>query len=367
MNGKNLYTASAQWASRPDDERYLSLQDLLDAVSKRKQESWTNATDAKALRVHTTDDEQDLLMDVFDPEHGEIRPLSPSHWSFSQLSMYADAPASYLRKLPAVLAAINLQYGLEHNAIREDVLVLGQTNGSNTLRSMTSVSYGRIWDAQVVQAVINMNQNDIWQIPAASYATQNPKRATTLYASDRDVFIFMVDPNHPIEVPGEQHPMFRGFFIGNSEVGSATLFATMFLYERVCDNRIVWNASVLKELRIRHTGGAPERFIREAQPQLTRYANETTGAIVDGIVKAKQTIIDTSTVKDNSMVGWLQQRGFTKPQAAAAVQYAQAESGEVRSVWDIVNGITASARSITHTDARVALETKAGELMKLAK
>lgn len=367
MDTKNLYAASHQWATRPDDERYLSLEALRAAVAQRKQESWTSAPVTRELRVLTTDDESGIVVSAYDPEHGEQRQLEPTHWGFGQLAQYADAPASYLRKLPAVLAAINLQYGLEQNSLRDDVLLLAQSNGSNVLRSMTSTSYGRIWDVQVVDAVLRMNANGMWQIPAASYATTNPKRATTLYASDRDVFIFMVDPAHPIEVPGEQHPMFRGFFASNSEVGSATFSLTMFLYERVCDNRIVWNASNVRELRIKHTGGAPDRFLREAQPYLRRYATEDTKALVDGIVAAKNTVIDVSATKDNSMVSWLQARGFTKSQAQASVQSAQAEQGDTRTVWDIVNGVTAYARSITHTDARVDLETKAGALMRFAK
>ena len=37
-----------------------------------------------------------------------------------------------------------------------------------------------------------------------------------------------------------------------------------------------------------------------------------------------------------------------------------------RSLWDIVNGITASARQIRHTEERVKVETAAGRLMRYA-
>lgn len=43
-----------------------------------------------------------------------------------------------------------------------------------------------------------------------------------------------------------------------------------------------------------------------------------------------------------------------------------AEQGKARSIWDIVNGVTAYARSIPHTDQRVDLEIKAGKLMQYA-
>jgi len=51
---------------------------------------------------------------------GEVKTLAPSHWSFGQIASYARAPASYLRGLPDELAAINLQWGLEHNPIRDN-------------------------------------------------------------------------------------------------------------------------------------------------------------------------------------------------------------------------------------------------------
>lgn len=359
---QNLHEASRQWASRPDDQRYLSLGELRAAVEQRKQECWTATPPVKNLRVLPAGSD-DLVIECYDPTHGETRQLVPTNWSFSQLSGYAKAPASYLRQLPSQLAAINLQWGLEHNPQRSDALVLGQSNGHDSLRAMTSTSYGRIWDRDVVKAVQRMNDDSggRWEIPAATYTTTNPKRATTLYASDRDVFLFLVDPKNPIEVGGEQ--LFRGFYTWNSEVGSATFGLTTFLYRYVCDNRIIWGATNVQELRIRHTGGAPERFMYEGARYLRRYAEENTLQIASGIKRAQDT--DIPVKKDQTVEGWLQSRGFTKAQAKASVETATAEQGQARSFWDIVNGITAYARSVPHTDDRVKLEAQAGKLMEM--
>jgi hypothetical protein len=287
--------------------------------------------------------------------------VSPSHWGFGQLAQYANAPAAYLRRLPAPLAAINLQWGLERDGLRDEALILGQSNGEHVLRAVTSTSYGRIWDREVVAAVERVNANGRWQVPAASYAGTNPKRATTLYASDRDVFLFLVDPLHPIEVPGARGPLYRGFMTWNSEVGAAVFGLTTFLYRTVCDNRIIWGATDVRELRIRHTGGAPERFAHEGARYLARYADEGTGSIV-GAIKAAQAFEAPATA-EKGWAGWLAQRGFTAKQAEASVAAAQAEEGEVRSLWDIVNGATAMARAIPHTDERVRVETLAGKLL----
>lgn len=42
-----------------------------------------------------------------------------------------------------------------------------------------------------------------------------------------------------------------------------------------------------------------------------------------------------------------------------------AEEGEARSLWDIINGATAFARQIPHTDERVKIEAVAGKLMQV--
>jgi hypothetical protein len=359
----NLHECSRQWATRPDDQRFLTLDSLKASVLQRKRESWTATPATADLRVLPCDG--DLAVRVYDPTHGEERQLAPSHWAFGQLAQYAQAPASYLRKLPAELAAINLQWGLERSPVRDDALILAQSNGHNELRAMTSTSYGRIWDYQVVEAVERVNGDGRWVVPAASYATTNPRRATTLYASDRDVFLFLVDPKNPVEVGGEQ--LFRGFYTWNSEVGSAVFGLCTFLYRYVCDNRIVWGATEVKELRIRHTGGAPERFAYEGARYLRRYGEESTSRLADTIkaAQAKDLHAEINTGKGDTVESWLQARGFTKAQATASVQTATAEQGGARSLWDIVNGIAAYARSVPHTDERTQLEARAGKLLDL--
>lgn len=358
----NITQASREWATRPEDQRYLSLADLKAAVTQRKGESWTAEASCRDLRVVPDGDDR-LAVELYDPSKGERRQVTPSHWGFGQLAQYANAPAAYLRRLPAPLAAINLQWGLERDGIRDTALVLGQTNGANTLRAMTSTSYGRIWDAQVVEAVERVNADGRWQVPAASYATTNPKRATTLYASDRDVFLFLVDPTHPIEVNGER--LFRGFYAWNSEVGSAVFGLTTFLYRYVCDNRIIWGATNVQELRIRHTGGAPERFAYEGAKYLARYADETARPVEEAIRKAQAFEIADPEKKGAGWESWLQKRGFTSAQAKGAVAAATTEEGHARSLWDIVNGVTAYARQIPHTDERVRLEAQSGKLLNL--
>ena len=61
---------------------------------------------------------------------------------------------------------------------------------------------------------------------------------TTLFASDRDMFVFLADEDNRIEIPNRRAGKFgsfaRGFFVWNSEVGKTTLGAGFFLFDYVC-------------------------------------------------------------------------------------------------------------------------------------
>src|SRR5258705_9958069 len=82
-----------------------------------------------------------------------------------------------------------------------------------------------------------------WKVPGVldwNTMTHNPfvditKDTTTLYASDRDVFLFLVDDTHPIEAgrlaDGSPDWYFRGFYCWNSEVGSKTLGIASFYHD----------------------------------------------------------------------------------------------------------------------------------------
>ena len=106
------------------------------------------------------------------------------------------------------------------------------------------VLHGRIWDEDVVRTVIAINDGR-WVVPGkvagggmADMYTEVTKQSTTLYASDRDVWMFLVDEQHPVEIDGEAY--FRGFIVSNSEVGNATFTVKTFLLKQVCMNRIIW-------------------------------------------------------------------------------------------------------------------------------
>jgi len=340
--------ASREWATRPDDQRFLTLESLYTNVRDRADHSQVKVTDTSLIKAYGTEEEEIVLQT-------ELGPKVFTNWSFGQISTIANAPASYLRKLPSTLAAACLNDGFQ-NSKRERTMLMA--NGNDSLRCATSETYGRIYDHQIVLAVQRVTEGRTWNIPAASYATANPKRATTLYASDRDVFIFLVDDKHPIEINGK--PMYRGFYTWNSEVGAQVFGLATFLYEYICDNRIIWGMTNKNELHIRHTSGAPERFLMEGKKALIEYSNQSVQPLQEQIQRAQNIKIgkDEDEVKD-----FLRKRGLTSATAESAITAAKMEGNDLYTSWGIVEGLTAHARSIQHTDTRVNLEREAGKIL----
>ncbi len=199
--GKRISRVSSEWFSRPDDERFLSLGALHAAVRARAERATARTVETKALRVEASRDDAERLALIVP---GQDAPVSPTHWSYGPLCSLVGAPASYMRQLPAPLAGINLQHGLlSHRA--ELVKTLEGDDGRIELRAVTGPDYGRIWDHELVEAVMRIAGNGTgdtrWKVPGLldwSTMTHNPfvevtKDTTTLYASDRDVFLFLVD------------------------------------------------------------------------------------------------------------------------------------------------------------------------------
>jgi hypothetical protein len=374
--GERVGRVSSEWFSRPDDERYLSLTDLHDAVRRRADRAQARTVESRAVRVEAIRDNAERLALIVP---GRDEPVAPTHWSFGQLCTLVGAPSSYMRQLPAALAGINLQHGLlSHRA--ELVKTLEADDGRVELRAVTGPDYGRIWDHELVAAVIKIAGNGTgdtrWKVPGVldwNTMTHNPfvditKDTTTLYASDRDVFLFLVDDTHPIEAgrlpDGSPDLYFRGFYCWNSEVGSKTLGIASFYLRAVCMNRNLWGVENFEEITIRHSKFAAQRFAHEATPALTSFANSSPAPFIAGIKAAREQIVAHN---DEDRESFLRKRGFSKSETAKIVEIVLQEEGRPpESLFDFVQGITALARGKAHQDARLEFEGRAKRLLERA-
>ncbi len=203
--------------------------------------------------------------------------------------------------------------------------------------------------------------------------THNPfvdvtKDTTTLDASDRDVFLFLVDDTNPIEAgrlaDGSPDLYFRGFYFWNSEVGSKTLGIASFYLRAVCMNRNLWGVENFEEITIRHSKFAAQRFAHEAAPALTSFANSWPAPFVVGIKAARERIVART---DEDRETFLRKGGFSKSDTSKIIETVSARKTASRKASLIsCKAFTSFARGKAHQDTRLELEGKAKRLMEHA-
>lgn len=363
-----LTAASRQWASRPSDERFTSLLALDEHCQQLRASSAARVMTNRALMAVPVAGDNDGL--AIEGPNGV--PVNATHWSFGQLAQRAGAPAAYLRELPAPLAADCLNYGLRHARDVQEIGVLLHKgpNAPATLRAVTGPNYGRVWNSDVTRALVRRFGDGItgdFRVPGEfGKAVTVNKDNTTLYASDRDMFVFLADEEHRVEIPnrrnGETGTLARGFFVWNSEVGSGTLGIATFLFDFVCMNRIVWGAREYAEIRVRHTSGAPDRFVEEVAPALERYARSSTDNITKAIADARAARIGDAASVDK----FLRERFTGRQVESIKAAHMNDEGRPIETLWDAATGATAYARGIMWQDDRVDIEREAGRILDMA-
>lgn len=363
----NLTRASHQWAIRPSDERFTSLPLMLAAKQAMRSRSKAMIVPTRSLEAVPLDNDT-RGMYLTGANGG---PVTMTNWSFDQVARLAKAPPSYLRNLPAPLAADNVNFGLLARDV-EDIgvyLTATETGDVPALMAATGPNYGRVYDTTIIEALIEAFGDGVtgdFRVPG-EFGKDVPitNANTTLYASDRDMFVFLADEKHRIEIPdrrnGQPGSLARGFFVWNSEVGKCTFGVATFLFDYVCCNRIVWGARDYREIKLRHTASAPERWVEEVAPAIEAYAQSSDADIVKAITAAKQARVDQDIAE------WLKKRRhFSARQAEAVVAAFKADEGRPpETIFDVVTGVTAMARGIQHQDKRVELEREAGAIMDL--
>lgn len=362
-----LTQASRQWASRPNDERYLNLVTMQKALHANR----VNSKEVPfALNQLTALAKGADLQVTLDP-HGR-HGANMTNWAYNQLCATVKAPASFISELSAPLAASVLNERIQlAGAANGNKQVMAYLNGSSglspTLQAVTSPSYGRIYCDDITSMLIDRfgdGRTGDFVVPGEfGKAVPVTKANTTLYASDRDMFVFLADEKHRIIIPGKDgerdNDLARGFFIWNSEVGARTFGISTFLFRYVCCNRIVWGAQEVKEFTMRHTSLAPERFLSEVMPLIRDYTQSSTRAITDQVAAARAARIDDVDLFLSRFVGKRQVEELK-------LIHELEEDQPIRTLWDATNAVTALAREIPWADKRLDLERIGGEIFALA-
>lgn len=353
-----LMEASRQWSTRPDDEKYSSLEALNQAAYQlRMQAREAPEVPMESLRTQVVDGEVELT-------GSKNIPSKMTNWSFGQLSSRVGAPASFLRQLPATLSSEVLNNRLKARAEGNVNLLLHQ-NGGYMVRAFTSDKYTRIWNYDVTSRLIRLvDQAPEWQpAPAAFDGSRG------LYLSDRDMFAFLVDNDRRIFEKGPGGGLGRGFFVWNSEVGSASFGVMTFYYEFICGNHRVWGAKGVQELRIRHVGNADERAFQQLTAELRRYADSSAAEDELKIESARKFKLGATKDEVLDAVFKLKIPALSRKMIGDGYDKAEFHSewyGDPKTVWGLTGGLTEIARDIPHADRRAELDRAAGKLLQVA-
>lgn len=392
-----LFAAMGQWATRPADERFWTVQDLLEATrSHRDGSAVSTPTPFSTLRSEVVNGELCLA-----GRSGQSAKFT--HYGFGQISQLAGAPANFLRQLPEGLASDCLNNRLKargDDKAKHDARILFHQNGELVVRSVTTELYDRVWNADLVERMVPMVEKGGWMVPPARPAVEDPRaRPATLedlipgqsdfglsvregdmiapaglYASDHDMFAFLINPERTVRA-GERALM-RGFFVRNSEVGDGSLRFDFFLMDNVCGNHIVWGAENVHSIKVRHVGSDTlVKGLSKFRVQLNKYADAVGSEQERQIEKAmafelgatKDEVIDEvfKYARSHSLPA------ITKRRIGEAYDTAASDRGRLwygdnpRSVWSMVSGLTENSQG-AYTDTRNEIDTQAGKLLEIA-
>lgn len=353
-----LFKANKQWSTRPADERFPDLESLLSATRAYAETAREADVKWSELRVEAINGDVRLMGRTSQP--GTL-----THWSFGQLAARVAAPADYLRKLPATLAAQNLNHGLADRAVNKDgsAQLLVHENGSLLVRAVTSDKYMRIWNHEVAERLCELEPMG-WE-PAVPDIRTKDVIETALYASDHDLFAFLRNPDLTIEEKGGG-AVYRGIIYENSEVGSGALKATRFLYREMCGNHIIWGASDVIDLSLRHVGSIREKMQRW-EVALTEYANSSASDDEAMIARSQRAVIaDTKEGVLDRLFG-IKSLGLSRKQLDTSYEAVNADQdGDPRTVWGFAQGITRYSQTIPYADKRHDIDRAAGRVLKIA-
>lgn len=353
-----LFKAHRQWATRPADERFPDLETLSAATAAYAASAGEVSTPWTELRTEAIDGDVQLI--------GKAnQPAKLTHWSFGQLAARVGAPAEYLRDLPATLACQNLNHGLAHRQANGTTSgpaqILFHTNGSLLARAITSDKYARIWNHEVAERLLGLVPQG-WE--PATPDIRPGDAATALYASDHDLFAFLRNRGLTIEEKNGG-AVYRGVIVENSEVGAAALKLTRFLYREMCGNHIIWGASKVVDLSIRHVGNAGRAMNRWAY-ELRKISDESSSDEEAKIESAQTTIIaDTKEGVLDKLFGIRQLNISRKTLEAGYAAVNPDQDGDPRSVWGIVQGLTRHSQTIPYADKRTDVDRAAGKVLAI--
>lgn len=378
----NITSAHAQWAARPADQRFWTLDDLHRTVIEHRRAAAEASIDMVDLRVEAIDGRVEISGRA--GTHAEI-----THFAFGQLAARAGAPGAYLRSLPATLAVQNINHGLKAQYDHGPAKLLLHKNGGYYARAITSDKYSRLWNHTISEKLLRLA--DLGWSPAPAYvpwgheASEFDTRIATaadaalsltikpgmtiapagLYASFEDMFVFLVQKDSVIN-DGSASGLMRGIIVWNSEVGKSTFGMQSFYFRGVCGNHIIWDAEDVKELRMRHVGLTDNKAFRWLEVELRKYANGSAALMEAKIEQSRRFVLKSSKPED--VIDFVfDKKILSRADAKRAIDAVVVDvDGPAHTAWGLAQGITRISQAEKNADKRTEMDRAAGKVLQIA-
>lgn len=358
-------TAHRQLVARPSDECYPDFPSLLRFLRSREMNTAELAIWKDGFAVEPKDDHL-----IVGTRAGEY---DLNDWSFGQVCSLSKADPHFINRLPARLAADALNVTREWFADEEARMLFTEKRNLPVVRALYSKHYARVSDLSVAEMV---EREATGFVPAGEVAGRHvgmpPVRpeASGLYASSRDMFLFLADEENAVEWrPSNGGPgaaFYRFLIAANSETTARKLCYMMGLMEGICGNHLIWGAQEVVVVERRHIGQADK--IMEA----LRLAIESLRdrATIHQDLRVLETARNTSFAEDkDKAVELLYPKYVTKEIAARALESAIKDfhASLPLSVWNVVRGLTRVSQEIPYEDRRLEVDKAAGRILEAVK
>ena len=371
MEKSTISTAASEYFNRPPDERFASVDQLISAAEADQQQSAERSYNLKDLHaVPVTSYGSNAGPGV---QAESVQLISPkgqatfTHWAFGQLCRMIGAPAAYLRQLSPALAADCVNEGISGSDVGASAtLLVKAANGrpQPTIRSVTSDTYGRLWDGPLYRALQGQLGDSFELPPTWEGGTDGPRAGA--YRGDRDSFLVVVDGGSIVTDPSAATDgrMYRGLMIRNSEVGACSVTIEQILFEYICGNHNFWGAVIDKRFKRRHVGG---HVLRDVVREIGSIAHAWTSRSAAQDEQLIRFLIDHElAATKEAIVDELMKMGATKQTAIAAYDTCEQSAlftASPRSFWGLNQGLTRLSQSSQYQDERFDLDGLAGKIL----
>lgn len=404
--GEVLKDASKQLYARPDDEIHPDFPSLIRHLRVREADTFeVDVVNIEAREVANTPDGTPvyrdnikLLDDIDDAEFDDIDSRlavqiytgredftgNLNDWSFGQLCGLAGAPKSYLNRLPVELAARNLNHGLlqrwsggcttdtpPFNKKRKQYESGNGTRAPVTgtdVRAFYSDKYERLPDLEVAETVEDTARRLGYE-PAGRFAGVRvgmpPVRpeASGLYASDRDVFLFIANEERGFDFEGDTY--YHCAIVWNSEVTFKTHGWLMCLYRGICGNHLIWDAEEVYRSAAVHRGSGVHDTLTNFVRMMEEYDRRRNSVMEISIARLTAARVvefaDTRERVAERLAEYVQ-----KQHATAALPFLDDERAcpqAPHSTFGVSQALTLYSQTLTHSSMRDNLDRSAGRII----